>query len=261
MFLPLALSEAALPPAGCTLRLWATRAMTSALLALCGGCAMVAPPPPATPAPTPTHDWANTQRYEAANRALRAPAAGQARVVFMGDSITDAWPEMSPALFANPAYIGRGISAQTTPHMLVRMRADVISLQPAVVVILAGTNDIAGNTGPATVPQITDNIESMAQLARANGIRVVLASVLPASRYYWNPAQRPGPTIVALNASIKALAASRGDIYLDLHTPMADAEAGLPKALSDDGVHPSRAGYEVMRPLVQQAIAQALAAR
>jgi len=238
----------------------AARAALLALLALSSGCALVAPAPPAA-APAPAHDWANTQRYEAANRALGAPAAGQARVVFMGDSITDAWPEMSPALFANPAYVGRGISAQTTPHMLVRMRSDVIRLQPAVVVILAGTNDIAGNTGPATVAQITDNIESMAQLARANGIRVVLASVLPASRYYWNPAQRPAATIVALNASLRALAARAGHVYLDLHTPLADAEGGLPKALSDDGVHPSRAGYEAMRPLVQQAIAQALATR
>jgi lysophospholipase L1-like esterase len=232
-----------------------------AALAALAGCASVSPPPPLPAAAPPTHDWANTQRYEAANRALAAPAAGQARVVFMGDSITDAWPEMSPTLFANPAHIGRGISAQTTPHMLVRMRSDVIRLQPAVVVILAGTNDIAGNTGPATVAQITDNIESMAQLARANGIRVVLASVLPASRYYWSPAQRPAATIVALNASIKALAARAGHVYLDMHTPLADADGGLPKALSDDGVHPSRTGYEAMRPLVQQAIAQALATR
>lgn len=235
-----------------------TRALAMAAALALAGCASVAPP---APAPAPAHDWANTQRYEAANRALGAPLAGQARVVFLGDSITDAWPEMSPALFANPAFIGRGISAQTTPHMLVRLRADVIRLQPAVVVILAGTNDIAGNTGPATVAQITDNIESMLQLARANGIRVVLLSVLPASRYYWNPAQRPGPRIVALNASLKALAARTGDLYVDLHTPMADAEAGLPKAWSDDGVHPNRAGYERMRPLVQQAITQALLPR
>ena len=204
-------------------------------------------------------DWAHSAAYQADNLRRGPPAAGEKRIVFMGDSITEAWPEMSPGLFADRAHIGRGISGQTTPQMLVRFRPDVIALKPAVVLILAGTNDIAGNTGPTTLAMIESNIASMAQLARANGIRVVLASVLPASRYYWNPALRPAAPIAALNELLRALARREGYTWLDLHSAMVDEQGGLPKKYSDDGVHPSRAGYAHMRPLAEQAIRQALA--
>jgi lysophospholipase L1-like esterase len=233
--------------------------LLAALLSLSLGACVPGPAGAAEP-PAAPHDWADTMRYAADNQRLPAPAAATRRVVFMGDSITDAWPEMSPALFSRAGHIGRGISGQTTPQMLVRMRPDVIALKPAVVVILAGTNDIAGNTGLTTLELIESNIASMAQLARANGIRVVLASVLPASSYWWNTALRPAAPIVALNEMLKALARREGYVYVDFHAAMTDADGGLPKAFSDDGVHPNRAGYEAMRPLVEQGIRQALAA-
>lgn len=206
----------------------------------------------------PGPDWANLGRYAAANAALPAPAPGESRVVFMGNSITEGWAPRFPEHFPGQPYIGRGIGGQTTPQMLVRFRQDVIALRPRVVVILAGTNDIAGNTGPSTLEMIEDNIASMTELAMANGIRVVLCSVLPVFDYPWKPGLTPAPKIVALNAWIRAYAARRGAVYADFHGAMADSRQGLPAALAADGVHPTEAGYRVMVPIVSAAIEQAL---
>jgi lysophospholipase L1-like esterase len=207
------------------------------------------------------NDWAGLQRYRQANAELAAPARGEQRVVFMGNSITDAWARWFPTMFPGKPYVGRGISGQTTPQMLVRFRQDVVALRPAVVVLLAGTNDIAGNTGPSTLEMIEDNIASMTEIARANGIRVVLGSVLPAFDYPWKPGVDPAPKIVALNAWIRDYAAKHGAVYLDYHTPMADARQGLRAELTSDGVHPNEAGYRVMAPLAERAIAEALRRR
>ena len=207
------------------------------------------------------NDWAWLARYRAANDSLGAPAAGERRVVFMGNSITEGFAPRFATLFPGRPYVGRGISGQTTPQMLVRFRQDVVALQPAVVVILGGTNDVAGNTGPTTIEAIADNLASMAEIARANGIRVVLASVLPAADFPWRPGREPAPTIVALNEWIRRYAAANGHVYLDYHAAMADANGGLRPELSRDGVHPNDAGYAIMAPLAERAIAEALRAR
>lgn len=203
-------------------------------------------------------DWPNLARYAAANAALPAPARGERRVVFMGNSITEGWARHFAEDFPGKPYVGRGISGQTTPQMLVRFRQDVVALRPAVVVILAGTNDIAGNTGPSTLEMIQDNIASMADIARANGIRVVLCSVLPVSDYPWKRGLEPGPKIVALNRWIRDYAARHGAQYADFHGAMADSALGLPKSLATDGVHPTREGYRTMAPIVERAIGAAL---
>jgi lysophospholipase L1-like esterase len=216
------------------------------------------------------HDWPNLARYAEANSALVARAKLELRVVFMGDSITDAW--VSPqfgGFFPGKPYVDRGISGQTTPQMLIRFRPDVIALQPKVVVILAGTNDIAGNTGPMTLEQIEANLASMAELAKANKIRVVLASVLPVSNYghdqQGNPldmrTNRPPQKILELNTWIKKYAADKGHTYLDYFSAMVDAQGLLQGELSEDGLHPNAKGYAVMSPLAEQAIRVALKKR
>jgi lysophospholipase L1-like esterase len=204
------------------------------------------------------NDWASLARYRSANEQLPRPAVGEQRVVFMGNSITDSWAKFFPMMFPGKPYIGRGISGQTTPQMLVRFRQDVVALRPTVVVILAGTNDIAGNTGPSTLEMIEDNLTSMTEIAKANGIRVVLSSVLPVYDYPWKRGLTPAPKIVALNAWMKEYAARVGAVYLDYHTPMSDERQGLRAELTADGVHPTEAGYRVMAPLAEAAIAQAL---
>jgi len=209
-------------------------------------------------------DWANLTRYREANANLPAPTAGDPRVVFMGDSITDIWAQ--PALgifFPGKPYIGRGIGGQTTPQMLIRFRPDVIALQPRIVVILAGTNDIAGNTGPMSLEEIEGNLASMSELAHANGIRVILASVLPVydgghtgdGKPLTMTDRRRPEKILALNAWIKNYASHHGDSYLDYLSSMADEHGFLKKELSDDGLHPNKAGYAVMAPLAERAIA------
>jgi acyl-CoA thioesterase-1 len=203
-------------------------------------------------------DWPNLARYRDENAHLAPPPDGATRVVFMGDSITDFWPKVG-RFFPGKDYIDRGISGQTTPQMLVRFRPDVIDLKPRVVVILAGTNDLAGNTGPATPEMIEGNIASMAELARANGIRVVLSSILPVYDYPWNPGLQPAAEIVALNAWIRDYADKSGFVYLDYFSAMADARQGMKAEYSADGVHPNAAGYAVMEPLAETAIAEALA--
>lgn len=203
-------------------------------------------------------DWANFKEFDAANAALTAPTATEQRVVFMGNSITIGWEMARASFFNNPTFINRGISGQTTPQMLVRFRADVVALQPKVVIILAGTNDIAGNTGPSTLEMIMDNIKSMSEIAVANGIKVVLSSVLPAFDYPWRPGLDPANKIPALNQMIKVYAKSQGHIYLDYFSAMDDGNNGLLEALTYDGVHPNEAGYKVMEPLVLAAIEKAL---
>jgi len=212
-------------------------------------------------------DWANFARYREPNRGLTAPAAAETRVVFMGDSITDAWQQPRfGGFFPGRPYVDRGISGQTTPQMLLRFRPDVIALAPKVVVILAGTNDIAGNTGPMTDEEVAGNLASMAELARANGIRVVFSSILPVSQYHVKagdtaPPQttrRPMARITALNAWMKRYAVENGHVYLDYFSAMAD-EAGLLRAeLSEDDLHPNAAGYAIMAPLAEAAIQEAL---
>lgn len=205
-------------------------------------------------------DWPQLSRYRQDNAAL--PPHEPGRVVFIGDSITDGWGRSEGTVFfPGKPYVNRGISGQTTAQMLVRFRQDVIALNPEVVVILAGTNDIAGNTGAATLEMIEDNLRSMTQLAQANGIRVVLASVLPASSYWWRPGYRPAARIRALNQRIEVYAREAGAVYLDYHAAMRNAEGGLDAELAGDGVHPSPAGYAVMQPLAQRAIERALEGR
>jgi len=203
-------------------------------------------------------DWANTSRFKDENAKLASPLSGEKRVVFMGNSITEGWINTDPDFFAGKSYVNRGISGQTTPQMLVRFRPDVINLKPAVVVILAGTNDIAGNTGPSTLEMIMDNLISMAELAKANQIKVVLSSVLPAFDYPWKPGLEPAPKIVKLNKMIKTYAEKNDIVYLDYFSPTVDDRNGLKKELSGDGVHPNMAGYKIMEPLAEAAIKKAL---
>jgi lysophospholipase L1-like esterase len=204
-------------------------------------------------------DFGWLARFKEADLALGPPAKGEDRVVFMGDSITEGWKiEGLDGYFPGKPYINRGISGQTTPQMLVRFRQDVIDLHPKAVVILAGTNDIAGNTGPMTIEETEDNLASMAELAAFHQIRVVLCSVTPAFDFPWKPGLTPAPKILALNAWIKAYAAEHGFVYVDYHTVMKDTRDGLPAALSHDGVPPLPAGYAVMTPLVEAGIERAL---
>ncbi|HCC86033.1 MAG TPA: acylhydrolase [Porphyromonadaceae bacterium] len=203
-------------------------------------------------------DWANLNRFREENEKLGPARTCDDRVVFMGNSITEGWITQMPEFFAGKPYINRGIGGQTTPQMLIRFRQDVIHLRPKVVVILAGINDIAGNTGPSTLEMIEDNLHSMTELAQVNGIQVVLCSVLPAYDFPWRPGQEPAEKVVELNRRIQAYASRVGAVYCDYFSAMADERNGLPAALSDDGVHPNREGYAIMAPLVEKAIARAL---
>lgn len=203
-------------------------------------------------------DWPFLNCYREDNNKLGLPSAGEKRVVFIGNSITEGWKYMRPEYFAGKPYICRGISGQTSPQMLVRFRPDVIALKPAVVLILTGINDIAGNTGPSTLEMIADNITSMAELAKANGIQVVLCSVLPAYDFPWNPGVFPAEKIVLLNKWIKEYAATNGFAYLDYYSSMVDERKGLKIEFSEDGVHPNEKGYKVMEQLAEIEIAKAL---
>jgi lysophospholipase L1-like esterase len=198
-------------------------------------------------------DWPQLSRYAAANASLPGSEAG--RVVFYGDSITDAWVRNGGKFFPGKAYVNRGISGQTTEQMVVRFRQDVVNLHPAAVVILAGTNDIAGNTGTETAETIEDGFRSMVDLARANGIKVVLASVLPVATYPWRPgvADPPG-RIKALNAWLQSYAVEQKVVYLDYYTAMAGPDGGMKPGISIDGVHPNAAGYAIMEPLAEAAV-------
>jgi lysophospholipase L1-like esterase len=204
-------------------------------------------------------DWPNLARYRTDNASLQAPKSGEERVVFMGDSITDSWGRSYGKFFPGKPYINRGISGQTTPQMLIRFRPDVLALKPKAVVILAGTNDIAGNTGAMSLEEIEGNLMSMAELARANGIKVVLASVMPVTDAIKpQTARRPPEKIRALNEWIKSYAAKSGAVYLDYFSAMADDKGMLRTELTYDGLHPNDAGYELAMPLAQKAIDRAL---
>ena len=255
-------------------------AFATAVLAAMGVQAPSTPPPQAEPAcpelvtalqalmrnDARLRDWAQLGRYREPNRSVRPPAAGEQRVVFMGDSITDAWPtpRFADTFFPGKPYIGRGISGQTTPQMLIRFRPDVIDLKPKAVVILAGTNDIAGNTGVMTDEDIQRNLISMAELAKANGIKVVFSSILPTSAYHTpergipQTTSRPMSRIRALNDWMKKYAADNGHVYLDYFTPMLDQNGVMKAELTNDDLHPNAAGYAVMAPLAQAAIDRAV---
>jgi lysophospholipase L1-like esterase len=200
-------------------------------------------------------DFGGLAHFKDENMKLAAPGPGGNRVVFMGDSITAGWH--LDQSFPGKPYINRGIGGQTTPQMLVRFRQDVIALKPKIVVILAGINDIAGNTGPMPLEQTEDNLASMAELARANHIRVVLCSVTPAFDFPWQPGMTPAPKVIALNEWIKKYADEMGHVYVDYHTAMKDGRDGLPGSLSKDGVHPLPAGYAIMTPLAAAGIEKA----
>jgi len=253
-------------------------AIAAFALTLLPATAQQQPAPPSTTAPATTpsdhpadaywnahdkqllNDFGWLARYLDADRKLAPSAAGENRVVFMGDSITEGWHFDGPdSFFAGKPYVNRGISGQTSPQMVIRFRQDVIDLQPKVVVILAGTNDIAGNTGPMTLEQTEANIQDMAEIASANHIKVVLCSVLPAYDFPWKPGQEPAPKINKLNDWIRAYAAEKGHVYVDYHSAMKDQRDGLPPNLSKDGVHPTHAGYVIMAPLVEAGIAKVLA--
>jgi len=201
---------------------------------------------------TEAQDWPNLARFKAENEKLGEPAKKEKRVVFMGNSITEGWSQHYPEFFKDKPYINRGISGQTTPQMLIRFRPDVIDLEPKVVVILAG------NTGPSTLKMIVDNIKSIAELAKANKIKVVLCSVLPANDFPWNPGTEPVDKVIELNQMIKTYAESNKIIYVDYFSQMVDDQKGLRSELTYDGVHPTKAGYQVMEPLVEAAIKKAL---
>ena len=210
-------------------------------------------------------DWPALGRYREANRNLAAPAAGEERVVFMGDSITDAWQQPRfGGFFPGKPYVDRGISGQTTPQMLVRFRRDVIDLKPKAVVILAGTNDIAGYTGPMSNEDIQANLASMSQVAQANSIKVILASVTPVSAYHTAPraapqtSTRPMVRIQAVNEWMKTYAAANGHTYLDYFSAMTDQTGMMRAELTEDDLHPNAKGYAVMAPLAEAAIARAL---
>ena len=219
-----------------------------------------------TRAQTTLKDWPALARYHDANAKLTPATRNETRVVFMGDSITDSWQNSKfGGFFPGKPYVDRGIGGQTTPQMLVRFRPDVIALHPKVVVILAGTNDLAGNTGPMTIDAIEDNLISMAELAKANSIKVVLASILPVSDYEQRDGkpiirttQRPPEKIKAVNEWMKSYAAKNNLIYLDYYSAMIDEKGFLRDELSEDGLHPNSKGYAIMSPLAEAAITRAL---
>lgn len=204
-------------------------------------------------------DWANLNRYKQENMELEASKPDQQRIVFMGNSITEFWKENSPAFFGDHAFVDRGISGQTTPQMLLRFRQDVIDLKPVAVVILAGINDIAENTGPTTIDEIVGNIISMCELAKANQIRVMLCSVLPAADFYWRPGLEPAEKVITLNARLMQYAEENKLIWVDYYSVMNDGKGGLKKEYGDDGVHPNKAGYAVMEMILMEKINQLLA--
>lgn len=200
-------------------------------------------------------DWPYLKKYQAQNETLQLMPPDPNRIVFMGDSITEFWSEINPSFFDSKPYINRGISGQTSPQMLVRFRADVIELKPAIVLILAGANDLAGNTGAATLTMIMHNIISMAEIADKNNIKVILCSVLPANLFPWKQqSENPADKIVLLNAMIQKYAAENKIIYLDYYSSMVNNDKGMIDAYSNDGVHPNKTGYEIMQPLAQHAI-------
>ena len=211
-----------------------------------------------------SQDWntfANTSRYDKANLELKLHTKANNRVVFMGNSITEGWVQMRPEFFNDRDYINRGIGGQTTPQMLLRFREDVINLNPSVVIILAGTNDIAGNSGYISLESIIDNIKSMSEIANANGIKVIISSILPAIDYPWKPGLDPASKIITINKALKTFSEENNFIYLDYYAAMVDDKGGLkvPEyTTANDLVHPNKDGYLVMEKLAEIAINKAL---
>lgn len=199
-------------------------------------------------------DWAYLSKYQQDNTTLPLPEPDENRVVFLGDSITEFWSNKHSFFSQHKSFINRGISGQTTPQMLVRFRADVIELKPKIVVILAGGNDIAGNTGLSNAKMITNNIFSMVELARVHQIKVILCSVLPANFFYWNPKEKPAERIIELNTILKNYAVANAIPFVDYYSVMVDTEKGLQSTLSEDRVHPNTAGYEIMSSLIEKEI-------
>ena len=221
------------------------------------GRVVAAPAAPADEAEARLHtDWAWMGRYASENAAVIA-SGHRPDVVFIGDSITQGWRDRVPAYF-NETRIDRGIGGQTSPQMLVRFRQDVIALKPRAVHIMMGTNDIASNTGPMTLEQTEANFETLSELARAHGIKVILASIPPAANFPWRPGLETADKIRTLNAWIKAYAARTGAVYADYTAVLDDGAGGMKPGLAADGVHPTPAGYAVMAPVADKAIAQAL---
>jgi len=203
-------------------------------------------------------DWPNLCRYRADNRRLAAAPQAQRKVVFMGDSITEGWGLAKPGFFG-PGVVNRGISGQTTPQMLVRFQADVVALRPLAVHIMAGTNDLAGNTGPTSEEDVKNNIRAMVAIAKAHGIHVVLASIPPTAVFTWAPGLKPGPQVQALNTWLKAFARQEGLIYADYYAALATPDGAMRPALTFDGVHPNAEGYAAIEPLARSAVARATA--
>ena len=203
-------------------------------------------------------DWANLDRFKEANATVNLNQIPDNRVVFMGNSITEGWLSDSTSFFYTKPYINRGISGQTTPQMLIRFKQDVIDLKPAAVVILAGINDIAGNTGPSTIDMIADNIQSMAHVANANQLKVIISSVLPADDFPWRPDMKPAPKVQSLNKKLSAFAAEQGFTYLDYYTSMSTEGGAMIDHFTNDGVHVTPRGYKHMEALAQKAIDSAL---
>lgn len=203
-------------------------------------------------------DWAALNHFKQANERLHSEIENKDRVVFMGNSITIGWIQLRPDFFEGKPFVNRGISGQTTAQMLLRFRQDVVDLNPKLVVILAGTNDIAGNTGDVTVEQIMDNLKSMSEIATANKIEVLLCSVLPASDYSWRPDKNPDKKIPELNNLIEQYASSHGHHYLDYFTSLRNQENGMKTEYADDGVHPTTEGYQVMEGLLEEKLLEIL---
>ncbi|HEY3266948.1 MAG TPA: GDSL-type esterase/lipase family protein [Armatimonadota bacterium] len=209
----------------------------------------------------PDEDWPDLAHYRGANAKLGPPAPDEARVVFIGASMVEQWLPDFRGHFPGKPWVNRGIGGQTTPQVLVRFRQDVIDLKPRAVVILCGTNDIAGNTGPMSLEDTQNNLASMAELAKANGIEVVLASVTPSTEFPWRTGLRPAETIRTLNRWIQQYAESHEAVYLDYHSTLANAEGGFKAEWTTDGVHANDGGYAAMAPLAEAAIARALRGR
>ena len=203
-------------------------------------------------------DWPNFKQFEELNSKLTKMKKNKNRVVFMGNSITIGWLQTNPNFFKDKDYVNRGISGQTTPQMLVRFRADVVDINADVVVILAGTNDIAGNTGHVTLKMIANNLKSMTEIAQANGIKVILCSVLPAYDYPWSPGKKPNIKIPKLNSMIKDFAKESGAFYLDYFKALNDGNNGIVKEYSNDGVHLTAKGYHVLEPMLEKALDKVL---
>jgi lysophospholipase L1-like esterase len=199
-------------------------------------------------------DWANLKRFQQENSELMLAKAHEHRVVFMGNSITEGWLSIRPEFFKNKPYVNRGISGQTTPQMLVRFRQDVINLKPSTVVLLAGINDIAENTGPSTIEMIANNIISMAELAKANQINVIICSVLPANHFPWRQSIKPDEKVRKLNALLQSYSYENKLAYVDYYSAMVNDSHGLKKELGEDGIHPNKNGYLIMEPILEKAI-------